>query len=219
MTSESRIAGTKIKVLNLYAGIGGNRKLWENVEVTAVENSPEIAAIYQRFYPKDQVIIDDAKQYLLDHYQEFDFIWASPPCPSHSKINRFTKHKISKLPDMDLYSIIIFLQHFCKSKWVVENVEPYYTPLIEPTIKGGRHFFWSNFPMILNSPKHPGNIKHITRFDLMEWLGITLEEKTHVGKNHDHRQILRNCVHPELGKQILSAAFNQQRLDEVFNFA
>lgn len=26
-----------IKVLNLYAGIGGNRKLWEGVEVTAVE--------------------------------------------------------------------------------------------------------------------------------------------------------------------------------------
>jgi hypothetical protein len=28
-----------VRVLNLYAGIGGNRKHWENVEVTAVEYS------------------------------------------------------------------------------------------------------------------------------------------------------------------------------------
>ena len=29
-----------MKVLNLYCGIGGNRKLWEDVEVTAVELDP-----------------------------------------------------------------------------------------------------------------------------------------------------------------------------------
>ena len=29
--------GENVRVLNLYAGIGGNRKLWEDVEVTAVE--------------------------------------------------------------------------------------------------------------------------------------------------------------------------------------
>lgn len=32
-----------IRVLNLYAGIGGNRKLWEGVEVTAIEYKQEIA--------------------------------------------------------------------------------------------------------------------------------------------------------------------------------
>jgi len=32
-----------MKVLNLYAGIGGNRKLWpDECEVTAVENNEEI---------------------------------------------------------------------------------------------------------------------------------------------------------------------------------
>ena len=36
-----------MKVLNLYAGIGGNRKLWTDVEVTAIENNESIAAIYQ----------------------------------------------------------------------------------------------------------------------------------------------------------------------------
>ena len=41
-----------MKVLNLYAGIGGNRKLWQDVDVTAVELNPQIAKIYQDFFPK-----------------------------------------------------------------------------------------------------------------------------------------------------------------------
>lgn len=45
-----------IKVLNLYLGIGGNRKLWEDVEVTAVENNPEIAKIYHKFLPPNTII-------------------------------------------------------------------------------------------------------------------------------------------------------------------
>ena len=32
-----------MKILNLYAGIGGNRKLWKDVQVTAVELNSEIA--------------------------------------------------------------------------------------------------------------------------------------------------------------------------------
>ena len=63
-----------MEVLNLYAGIGGNRKLWEDVEVTAVEINEQIAQIYQDNFPNDRVIIGDAHQYLLDHFKEFDFI-------------------------------------------------------------------------------------------------------------------------------------------------
>ena len=37
-----------MKVLNLYAGIGGNRKLWTNCEVTAVELDQKIAAVIGR---------------------------------------------------------------------------------------------------------------------------------------------------------------------------
>jgi len=42
----------RLKVLNLYAGIGGNRKLWRDVDVIAVEINPEIAKIYQDFMNK-----------------------------------------------------------------------------------------------------------------------------------------------------------------------
>lgn len=68
-----------MKILNLYAGLGGNRKLWIGAEITAVENDPRIAAVYSRLYPEDTVIIGDAHQYLLENYSEFDFIWSSPP--------------------------------------------------------------------------------------------------------------------------------------------
>ena len=40
-----------MKILNLYAGIGGNRKLWGNEhEITAVEINPKIAEAYKTFF-------------------------------------------------------------------------------------------------------------------------------------------------------------------------
>ena len=140
----------KLKILNLYAGIGGNRKFWGNEhDITAVEIKPEIAAIYQDFFPNDNVIVDDAHQYLLDHYSEYDFIWSSPPCPTHSRINTLLVNGIksinSRYPDMRLYEEIILLKHFDDGcKWVIENVKSYYEPLILPQ-ETQRHYFWANF--------------------------------------------------------------------------
>ena len=78
-----------MKILNLYAGIGGNRKLWNDVksdiEVTAVEYDQAIAQAYKDRFPNDIVIVGDALKYLLEHYKEFDFIWVSPPCQTHSR--------------------------------------------------------------------------------------------------------------------------------------
>ena len=136
-----------MRVLNLYAGLGGNRKLWKDVEVTAVEIMPDIAAVYQEFHPDDTVIVGDAHQYLLDHYKEFDFIWTSPPCPTHSRIRQcgvYAGRYEAKYPDMALYQEIIFLKHFAKCDWVAENVRPYYDMLV-PGVERGRHLFWSNF--------------------------------------------------------------------------
>jgi DNA (cytosine-5)-methyltransferase 1 len=142
----------KIKVLNLYAGIGGNRKLWDTIpgyefEITAVEFDPKIAAIYKSFFPNDTVIVGDAHQYLIDHYKEYSdgFIWASPPCPTHSQVNHFLNAQgVIRYPDMSLWQEIIFLQYFCKGLYCIENVKSYYDPLIKPQISG-RHYFWANF--------------------------------------------------------------------------
>jgi len=205
------------KVLNLYAGIGGNRKLWNDVEVTAVENNPDIAKIYQGFFPNDKVIVADAHQYLLDHFKEYDFIWSSPPCQSHSGCNFFLKGQgIFRYPDMKLYEEIIFLKYFYKGKWVVENVKPYYEPLIKPQ-KVGRHSFWSNFPILnIEIDYQIGTMnrqaskekqrKAIIREAQIPEL-ITLHGLKDF-KLKNKRQVLRNCVLPKLGLHILNCALD-----------
>jgi DNA (cytosine-5)-methyltransferase 1 len=144
-----------MKVLNLYACLGGNRYKWTDCEVTAIELDPELARMYKDRFPNDTVIVADAHQYLLDHYKEFDFIWSSPPCPSHSK-SRFARHESTKpeYPDMNLYQEIIFLDNYFKGKYCVENVVPFYEPLV-PGKKRGRHLYWTNFnlPNSLNERK------------------------------------------------------------------
>lgn len=143
------------RVLNLYACLGGNRYKWTDCDVTAVELDPELARLYQERFPNDTVIIADAHQYLLDHYKEFDFIWSSPPCPSHSKA-RFARHESTtpEYPDMKLYQEIIFLDNYFKGKYCVENVMPFYEPLVIGK-KRGRHLYWTNFniPSDLNERK------------------------------------------------------------------
>jgi DNA (cytosine-5)-methyltransferase 1 len=136
-----------MKVLNLYACLGGNRLLWNDCEVTAVELDEELAKLYQERFPNDKVIVADAHKYLLEHYKEFDFIWSSPPCPTHSKVRFTQKNKDfykPEYPNMMLYQEIIFLKHHFEGKYCVENVTPYYEPLI-PAQKRGRHLYWTNF--------------------------------------------------------------------------
>ena len=191
-----------MKILNLYAGIGGNRKLWEDVDVTAVEMNPQIAKIYQDFFPKDKVIITDAHQYLLDHFKEFDFIWSSPPCQSHSSFRRniCVRYRGTKAvyPDIKLYEEILFLKHHAECKWVVENVKPYYEPLIKGKLLQ-RHLFWSNFN-IDDIEFKKDNIRKAQIPDLQRMYGICLSSYEIKNK----RQILKNCVLPELGLHILN---------------
>jgi len=211
------------KILNLYCGIGGNRKLWtpkgDNHEVTAVELNPEIAKIYQDFFPNDNVIVADAHQYLLEHYTEFDFIWSSPPCQSHSVCNYFLKGQgIVRFPDMKLYEEIIFLHMHCKCKYIVENVKSYYKPLIEPK-KCGRHYFWANFNIkdikidydigtmnrkASKKTQRKAIIREAQIPELIDLHGL----KDFKLKNK--RQVLRNCVIPKLGLHILNEAMKNE---------
>ena len=198
------------RALNLYAGVGGNRKDWAGLHVTAVELEAKIAAVYSRLHPDDAVVVGDAHQYLIENYQAFDFIWSSPPCQTHSKMAKATRHKLKRYPDMSLYQQIIFLQTYAKVPWVVENVVPYYEPLIAPTKRIGRHLFWSNFDVLaIDVPPPPNFINRCNvagKLALQEWLGIHYEENIYYGSNHCPAQILRNCVHPTVGAQILACA-------------
>jgi len=201
-----------MKILNLYACLGGNRYKWNEVnndiEVTAIELDAELARMYKERFPNDTVIVADAHQYLLDHYKEFDFIWSSPPCPSHSKVRFTQKNKDfynPVYPEMSLYQEIIFLQTHFKGKFCVENVIPYYEPLIQGK-KRGRHIYWTNFNL-------PSNIGERDFTGIM--CGQSNDEHSKLEKFHDYkcsaniggyRDVLRNLVDYEVGKTIFETA-------------
>ena len=192
-----------MKILNGYAGIGGNRKLWgDKHDITAIEINPKIAECYKKLFPNDTVIVGDCHEYLREHFREFDFIWLSPPCPTHSVL-QMTRYydKNLKYPDMALYQEILLLKHFFKGKWVIENVIPYYEPLIPYTFKIDRHIFWSSDFIML--PQFFDEYDSIR--DKPEKMAKTYGYDIELFSDFDHytkRQILRNTVVPEIGKNI-----------------
>lgn len=199
----------KIKILNLYACLGGNRYKWDevanNLEITAVEWDEELAMLYQERFTNDKVIDADAHQYLLDHYKEFDFIWSSPPCPTHSRLVQSNKNKIKmKFPDMKLYEEILFLKHLYEGKYVIENVIPYYEPLI-PAQKRHRHLYWTNFnlPNVLTNREAristgTSEVKKLCEFHDYDFYKYKGSQPTN--------KIARNLVDYEAGKTIFETA-------------
>lgn len=199
-----------MKILNLYACLGGNRYKWgDEHEITAIELDPELARMYQERFPNDTVIVTDAHQYLLDNYKKFDFVWTSPPCPSHSRVRMSQANSDKKpnykavYPNMMLYEEIIFLKHYFKGKYVVENVIPYYEPLVDAQ-KRGRHLYWTNFnlPNILSERKISmdgwNETKRFSEFheiDLSSYKGTQRKDK-----------IAKNLVDYVAGKTILDTA-------------
>ena len=207
----------KYKILNLYACLGGNRAKWDEVadiEVTAVELDQEAARLYKERFPNDIVIVADAHQYLLDHYKEFDFIWSSPPCPTHSRARYWSSSNYETTteavyPDMNLYQEIIFLQHYYRTgKWCVENVIPYYEPLIQAQQRG-RHLYWTNF----NLPKDLKDRRFAISQAKNELKGLCEFHDYDFNKYKGEQSVLkmaRNLVDYEAGKTILATAFNIQ---------
>ena len=215
----------EFEVLNLYACLGGNRYKWDEVaeeagidmRVTAVELDPELAKLYQERFPNDTVIVADAHQYLLDNYQDFDFIWTSPPCPTHSRMRKTNtgegegKSKAT-YPSMKLYEEILLLEHFFKGKYCVENVIPYYEPLI-PAKKRGRHLYWTNFnlPSDLGERKASnfinskvGDLSDFHDYDFRKYKGNQRVDK-----------IARNLVDYESGRTIFETALGIIRKKDV----
>jgi len=205
-----------MKILNLYSCLGGNRYKWgDEHEITAVELDVECARLYQERFPNDTVIVADAHQYLLDNYKEFDFIWSSPPCPTHSRFQTSMKTtRKMNYPDMKLYQEIIFLNYFYEGKYCVENVIPFYEPLI-PAHKRHRHLYWTNFnlPNVLSERKNPdlGRIKNVVEalsefhdYDFRKYKGKQRMDK-----------IARNLVDYEAGKSILDTAMGIVKKQDV----
>lgn len=222
------------KVLNLYACLGGNRYKWDelaDIEVTAVELDPELARLYQERFPKDTVIVSDAHEYLLNHFRGFDFIWSSPPCPSHSRaaigsrISESSNHK-PVYPDMKLYQEVIFLDNYFRGKYCVENVIPYYEPLIQAQ-KRGRHLYWTNFrlPTVLTTRKNGEGLMNGkgVKNEISKWSAFhDFDFYKYKGKQRRDK-IARNLVDYEAGRTIFEIALGihkqlNSKQTQLFNF-
>ncbi|MCE7740456.1 MAG: DNA cytosine methyltransferase [Candidatus Heimdallarchaeota archaeon] len=206
------------KVLDLFAGVGGTAKgiqtfLQEKnipFQYVAVENDPETIKAHLKLNPDSEIEFRDA---YLTSIKDYDFIWASPPCTSHSQLNMYMNRK---QPDMRLWSLITRLQQQ-QIPFIVENVEPYYREPIPHTLELGRHRFWSNKPIIpFEVPKMPKD---------WGWMGIPDWEKFHeintrvtkfIKDPLKRRQLLRNIVHWTISYRIIEQIlFPKQKQLEV----
>ena len=220
-----------IKVLNLYACLGGNRYKWNEVaeeagidmQVVAVEWDEDLARLYQERFPNDKVIVADAHQYLLKHYKEFNFIWSSPPCPSHSRARYWNSLNYETTteaiyPDMNLYQEILFLQHYYKGAWVVENVIPYYEPLIRAQ-KRHRHLYWTNFnlPSDLNERKYriSGNKQNPQKDEVRKLCTFHDYDFTKYKGMQRTDKIARNLVDYEAGRTIFETYLGIERKKDI----
>ena len=216
----------KFKVLNLYACLGGNRYKWDEVaeeagidmHVTAVELDKDAARLYQERFPNDTVIVADAHQYLLDHFKEFDFIWSSPPCPSHSKA-AFGSRKSDKAahkplyPNFTLYEEVVFLNNYFNGKYCVENVIPYYEPLI-PAQKRGRHLYWTNF-VLPNDLKERKSVSMEGFNEVKKWCEFHDYDFYKYKGEQRTDKMARNLVDYEAGRTIFETALGIIRKKDV----
>lgn len=177
------------------------------MDVTAVESDSKIAKVYSQFFKGDKVIVGDIEEFVKLNHRKFDFIWLSPPCQANSRFIRSGRNRKPRFPDLTLYKLLLFLKHNFKGKYVIENVIPYYTPLIPPSVKLGRHLFWSNFTISsfpnVKTPKNffkNGTVKWSQK--IKKWLGLEYKGNLYYEGNHDPAQVLRNCVHPDIGEHI-----------------
>ena len=190
-----------MKILNLYAGLGGNRRSWTDCEVTAVEIHPKVASAYQELYPEDRVCVNDAIKVLEDAHSRYDFIWASPPCITHSRARMFHDPKV---PDMTVYGLVQFLNKYVTKPWCVENVVSWYKPLYNPAQRG-RHYLWTNFYLPeFNVREEASN--HLSWKQLEVYHGLRLPKDVEDLKDIEKRQLLRNLVDPYIGLAVYEEA-------------
>jgi len=200
-----------LRILDLFCGLGGVAKGFQRwldehgveYEYTAVDINKEVLKVHKYLNPKSQVVLRDAYSFTNDELKEFDFIWASPPCQSHSRAQVMWKRR---KPDMRLYDLIKQLLRVNKP-FVVENVIPYYEPPIKPNYRIDRHFLWTNIkqPLFIDklsrTPLHEMSISQLAEFH-----GIPLKYLKLL-KHTDKRQVLRNMVNPKLSYKLAGWIF------------
>ena len=224
------------RILNMYAGIGGNARLWRkvakenglNIIIDHVEINPDLCKELERLFPYDNVFNTDAHKFLEflareNDLNKYDIIWSSPPCQTHSRMNRINSKKYHKSSYIDpsLYQQIILLKYNFNGIYFVENVKPYYG-IIFDGVEIGRHVIWSNIDVNDIGFRYNKKLFDLSIEDLQKEYDIKLSKNIYLEypKGHDPKQVYRNAVHPKLGELIFKRAINrntQATLFEVVN--
>jgi DNA (cytosine-5)-methyltransferase 1 len=108
-------------------------------------------------------------------------------------------------PDMKLYQEILLLEHFFDGKYCVENVVPYYEPLM-PSQKRDRHLYWCNFtlPNVLSNRKAENfiyaKVSELSKFHDFDFTKYKGEQRVD--------KMARNLVDYEAGLTIFNTARN-----------
>lgn len=115
-------------------------------------------------------------------------------------------------PDLKLYEEILFLQNYFTGKYCVENVIPYYEPLIQAQ-KRGRHLYWTNFvlPANINERKFLGLCQRTktNKYQGNELDGLCEFHNYDFTKYEGEQSVIkmaRNLVDYEAGRTILETA-------------
>ena len=95
---------------------------------------------------------------------------------------------------MKLYEEIILLKYWFAGSYVIENTIPYYQPIYDGKIIA-KHIWWSNFEIrdykMTSRGHRGGTVESLQKIKQINISKYDLKNK---------RQILRNCVEPNLGK-------------------
>jgi len=189
-----------VRVLDLYAGLGGTDKgirkvaAEKNIKLDyyAIEIDPAVCQAHKKNHLESNVICADVKDW-LDKVTDFDFVWASPPCQTHS-INNYSNKAIgykTKPVDWSLWHVIDILQRAETIPFVVENVKIWYNEPFKHNFKLDRHYFWTNLQLVpFDYHKKPA--KEWCHISVKDWQEYHQLEPATTG---DKRQQLRNCVH------------------------
>jgi DNA (cytosine-5)-methyltransferase 1 len=204
--------------LDLFCGAGGAScgiKQAGFDEVIGVDKYPMPNYPFEFF-------LDDAVEFMQMGLEEFDFIWASPPCQAYSWSSALRRNAGTEYADL-----VEVTRHYLKESgkpYIIENVVG--APLIDPVrlcgtmfpeLKVFRHrLFESNINLIVDMEcAHEGHEAKKRRVDSGDyytvaghWVGTTAEWSDAMGINWMTKKELAQAIPPVYSKYLVEQVIN-----------